>query len=132
MGRIKINGWGTDKMSNDNGLVDELEKIQTLKKEIEAKEEELKNKIIELAKEKNTDVLFGSHKKCSIKEYERVIYPEDKTHIVGLMKQKDIYNKYSIINYMSLNSAIIKGAIDKEIVDLIKKEKTFRVSLKDN
>ena len=48
------------------------------------------------------------------------------------MKQKDIYNRYSIINYMSLNSAIIKGTIDKEIVDLIKKEKTFRVSLKDN
>ena len=119
-------------MSNDNGLVDELEKLQNLKKEIESKEEELKNKIIELAKEKNTEVLFGSHKKCSIKEYERVIYPEDKTQIVGLMKQKDIYNKYSIINYMSLNSAIIKGTIDKEIVDLIKKEKTFRVSLKDN
>ena len=119
-------------MSNDNGLVDELEKLQNLKKEIEIKEEELKNKIIELAKEKNTEVLFGSHKKCSIKEYERVIYPEDKTQIVGLMKQKDIYNRYSIINYMSLNSAIIKGTIDKEIVDLIKKEKTFRVSLKDN
>ena len=119
-------------MSNDKGLVDELEKLQNLKKEIESKEEELKNKIIELAKEKNTEVLFGSHKKCSIKEYERVIYPEDKTHIVSLMKQKEIYNKYSIINYMSLNSAIIKGAIDKEIVDLIKKEKTFRVSLKDN
>jgi len=119
-------------MSNDNGLVDELEKLQNLKKEIESKEEELKNKIIELAKEKNTEVLFGSHKKCSIKEYERVIYPEDKTQIVGLMKQKDIYNRYSIINYMSLNSAIIKGTIDKEIVDLIKKEKTFRVSLKDN
>ena len=119
-------------MSNDNGLVDELEKLQNLKKEIESKEEDLKNKIIELAKEKNTEVLFGSHKKCSIKEYERVIYPEDKTQIVGLMKQKDIYNRYSIINYMSLNSAIIKGTIDKEIVDLIKKEKTFRVSLKDN
>ena len=119
-------------MSNDKGLVDELEKLQNLKKEIESKEEELKNKIIELAKEKNTEVLFGSHKKCSIKEYERVIYPEDKTQIVGLMKQKDIYNRYSIINYMSLNSAIIKGTIDKEIVDLIKKEKTFRVSLKDN
>ena len=30
-------------MSNDNGLVDEYEKLENLKKEIETKEEEIKN-----------------------------------------------------------------------------------------
>lgn len=118
-------------MSNDNGLVDELEKLQTLKKEIEQKEEDLKQKIIALAQEKNTDILFGNKMKCSIKEYARVVYPEDKTQIISLMKQKDIYNRYSMINYMSLNSAIIKGQIDKEITSLIKMEKTQRLSLKE-
>ena len=49
-------------MSNDNGLVDELEKVENTKKELEQKEEELKKKIIELAKQKNTEVLFGSNK----------------------------------------------------------------------
>jgi len=51
-------------MSNDNGLVDEYEKLESLKKDIESKEEALKNKIIELAKQKNTEGLFGAHKKC--------------------------------------------------------------------
>ncbi len=79
-------------MANDNGLVDEFEKLENQKKEIEAKEIEIKKKIIELAKEKNTEVLFGNHKKCSIKGYEKVIYPEDKTQIINLLKQKELWD----------------------------------------
>jgi len=118
-------------MSNDNGLIDEYEKLQNFKKEIEVKEDELKKKIIELAKEKNTDILFGIRKKCSIKEYDKIVYPEDKTRIISLMKQKGMYDAYSILSYMKLNSAIIKGSISQDIVDLIKKEKAFRLSLRD-
>ena len=118
-------------MTNDNGLVDEYEKIQNLKKEIEQKEEELKEKIIAFAKEKNLDVLFGNHKKCSIKEYDKVVYPEDKATIIDLMKQKGLYDNYSILSYMKLNSAIIKGIIPKEISDLTKKEKIHRLSLRE-
>ena len=118
-------------MADDNGLVDEYEKLKTLKKDLEMKEEELRNKIIELAKEKSTDVLFGAHKKCSIKEYEKVVYPEDKTQIFELIKKKGLYDKFSSINYFKLNPAIIRGEIDKEIVELTKQEKAFRLSLKD-
>lgn len=119
------------KMSNDNGLVDEYEKLENLKKEIESKEEELKNKIIELAKQKNTEILFGTHKKCSIKEYEKIVYPEDKTFLIDKIKSKGLYNQYSAISYPKLSSAIIKGNIDLEVASLVKKEKAFRLSLKD-
>jgi len=118
-------------MSNDNGLIDEFEKLETQKKEIEQKEAELKDKIIELAKQKNTEVLFGNHKKCSIKEYQKIIYPEDKTQIINLIKTKGLYNTYSTLNYMRLNSAIVKEEIDKEIIDLTKKEKAFRLSFRN-
>lgn len=118
-------------MANDNGLIDEYENLQILKKEIETKEEELRNKIIELAKEKNTDILFGAHKKCSIKEYIKIIYPEDKTFFVSLIKSKGLYDKFSSINYLKLKTSIIKGEIDKEIIELTKKEKAFRLSLRD-
>jgi len=118
-------------MSNDNGLVDEFEKLEILKKEIEAKEEELKKKIIELAQQKNTDILFGMHKKCSIKEYEKVIYPEDKAQIIELIRKHGLYDKFSSINYLKLGPAIIKEEVDKEIADLTKKEKAFRISLKE-
>ena len=118
-------------MSNDNGLVDEFEKLELLEKELETKKAELRNKIIELSRQKNTNILFGARKKCSIKEYEKVVYPEDKTNIINVMKQKGIYDKFSIINYMGLNSAIIKGDVMQEVTDLVKKDKTFRVSIKD-
>ena len=118
-------------MSNDNGLIDEYEKLESQKKEIEAKEEEVKKKIIELAKEKNTEVLFGTKKKCSIKEYEKIIYPEDKTLILELIKKKGLYDKFSSINYFKLGPAIMKGEIDKEIYDLTKKKKTKKISFKN-
>jgi len=118
-------------MSNDNGLIDEFEKLESQRKEIEVKEDELKKKIIELAREKNIGILFGTNKKCSIKEYEKVIYPDDKTIIVELIKKKGLYDKYSSVNYLKLNPAIIKGEVDKEVADLTKKEKAFRLSLKD-
>ncbi len=85
-------------MSNDNGLVDEYEKLAIQKKEIEQKEIELKNKLFQLAKEKNTNVLFGINKKCLIKEYEKVIFPDDKTEIVELIKKKGLYEKFSSVN----------------------------------
>ncbi|MBL7147758.1 MAG: hypothetical protein ISS82_02945 [Nanoarchaeota archaeon] len=118
-------------MSNDNGLIDEYEKLEIQKKEIEIKEQELKNKIIELAKQKNVEILFGTHKKCSIKEYDKIIYPEDKTKIVELIKLNGLYDKFSSINYFKLNPAILKGEIDKEILNLTKKEKAFRLSFRD-
>src|SRR3989344_912854 len=102
-------------MSNDNGLVDEYEKLEAQKKEIEQREAELKDKIIELAKQKNTEVLFGNNKKCSIKEYEKVIYPEDKKQILELIKKKGLYDRFSSVNYFKLNPAILKEEIDKEI-----------------
>ena len=118
-------------MSNDNGLVDEYEKLENLKKDIETKEKVLKNKIIELAKQKNTEILFGVHKKCSIKEYEKVVYPEDKAFLIDKIKSKGIYNQYSTISYPKLSSAIVKGDIYLEISNLVRKEKAFRLSLRD-
>jgi len=118
-------------MANDNGLVDEFEKLEDEKKEIERKKEELKKKIIELAKEKGTEVLFGNNKKCSIKEYEKVIYPEDKNPIILMLKEKGLWDELSMINYSQFGSRAVKGEIDKEILDLIKKEKAFRLSLRD-
>lgn len=118
-------------MSNDNGLVDEYEKLNLSKKELELKEEELKKKIIELAKQKNTEVLFGNNKKCFIKEYTKIIYPEDKIIFVELIKNKGLYDMFSSINYPKLSPAIIKQEVPKEIIELTKKEKAFRLSLKD-
>ena len=118
-------------MSNDNGLVDEFENLENQKKEIELKEEELKKKIIELAKQKDTSVLFGIHKKCSIKEYEKVIYPENKDILIKMIKERGLYGELSHLNYPKLSSKIVRNEIDRDIAELTRKEKAYMVSLKE-
>src|SRR3989344_8805213 len=116
---------------NDRSLVDEYDHLKNIKKDIDDKTEDLRKKIIAFALQKNTNLLFGTHKKCSIKEFEKIVYPEDKSKIEELIKSKGLYDRFSSINYFKLNPKILKNEIDKEIIDLVKKEKDFRVSLID-
>jgi len=118
-------------LRDENGLVDEFENLQKSKKEIEEKIEKLKQSIIQLARQKNTNFLHGTNKICSIKEYEKVIYPEDKTKLIALIKARGLYEQFSSINYFKLSPRITKGEIDKEIIELTGKEKAYRVSLFD-
>lgn len=117
-------------MSNDNGLVDEFEKLENQIKEINQKKEELKLKIISLSKEKGVNVLFGANKKCLIREYEKVIYPENKEFLIKIIKDKGLYENLSQLNYSRLRSKIVKNELDSDILDLVKKEKNFILSLK--
>lgn len=118
-------------MANDNGLVDEYEKLQKLKEDTNKQIDEIKEKIIRLSREKDTNILFGNNKKCSVKEYEKIIYPEDKTILMSTIKSKGLYENLSSLNYLKLSSKILKREVDQEIINLIKKEKAFRLSLKD-
>ena len=116
-------------MSNDNGLVDEYEKLQRLKEEIDKKIEEIREKIIILSKERSADILFGINKKCSIKEYEKIVYPENKTFLIEIIKSKGLYDRFSSLNYFKLSPAIIKGEVEYDIASLVRKEKAFRLYL---
>ncbi len=118
-------------MSNDNGLIDEFEKLQRLREDIDKKIEEIREKIINLSKEKNIDILFGMNKKCSIKSYEKVVYPENKTFLIEIIRSKGLYDRFSSLNYSKLSPAIIKGEVGYDIISLVRKEKAFRISLKD-
>ena len=116
-------------MEEDKELVDEFERLTKFKKELDEKLEFIRTKIISLATQKNTDILFGTSKKCSIKSFDKVIYPEDKTLLVELIKKKGLYEQFSSVNYLKLGPRILKNEVDPEIVALVKKEKGYRVSL---
>lgn len=118
-------------MSNDDGLVDELGRLEGQRKEIEAREIELKKKIIELAGQKGVEVLFGNNKKCFVKEYEKIIYPADKGVIVALLKKKNLWGEFAMLNYSRFGSRVMKKELDEDLVGLVGKEKAFRVILKE-
>src|SRR3989344_7642165 len=113
-------------MANDNGLVDEFAKLKEERELIDEKIDSVRKAIIKLAQEKQTDILFGNDKNCSIEEYEKAIYPEDKEGFLSLIKQKGLYDKFSSLNYFKLAPAIRKKELDSNILKLIKFEKDFR------
>lgn len=117
---------------DDDGvkIVDEFAKLKQSIKETEEKIEELKNDIIEFTKQKEIDTVFGTDKKCSVKEYEKVIFPEDKKEeLIKLLKDKGIYEEFSLLNYFKLKPSILKKEVDEDIIKLTDKEKAYRLSL---
>jgi len=116
---------------DDEGVkfVDQLSSLQTKEKELKEQINVIKENLIEFAKQKDIDVVVGSNKKASVKTFDKVIYPENKEKFVELIKNKGLYEQFSSINYLKLKSKIIKGEIDKEIIDMTKKEKGYRITV---
>jgi len=112
-------------------LIDEFERLKMQKDEIVEKLEEVRKKIINSANEKGVDVLFGTNKKCLVKGYEKVVYPEDMRTFVQVIKNKGLYDKVSCLNRGKFMTAVKNNELCFEVLDMIKLEKDFRVSLKE-
>lgn len=123
----------TEEFKEDEGVkfVDEFAEVKAKRLELEDKEEELKSKLIEFAKQKEVDVIYGSNAKASVKEFDKIVMPEgeDKEAFIKLMKDKGIYEECSMVCYPRLNSKILKGEIEDEIKDKVKIEKDYRITL---
>jgi putative RecB family exonuclease len=128
---LEIEGKPVEKFKNDDGLklVDEYSELDAKEKEIKKQKEEMKEKLISFAKQKEVDVVFGSNKKASVRAYDKVVYPEDKEKFTQMLKDKGVYEEISMISYPRLNSKILKKEIDQEIIDSISKETDYRISL---
>jgi putative RecB family exonuclease len=112
-------------------LVDEYANLKKEKKEIEEKEERIKTELVEFAKQKGIDVVYGSNYKASLKEFERIVLPEgeDKEEFIKLMKEKGVYDNCSMICYPKLNSFVLRGNADSQIKEKVRIEKDYRLSL---
>ena len=112
-------------------LVDEFSEVKLKKKEAEDREEKLKAELIAFAKQKGIDIIYGSNNKASVKEFEKVeIAEEDKEKLINILKQKGLYETYSMLCSARFNSHIVKGEIkDEDIRKLTAIVKDFRISL---
>ena len=110
-------------------LVDEFSEVKTKLAEYKKAEEDFREKLIAYAKQFGIDVVYGSNKKCSVKEFDKIVMPEDKEEFIKLLKEKGLWDECSMVCYPRLNSKVIKGDIEKEIIDAVNIEKDFRLSL---
>jgi len=124
------------KFKEDEGVkfVDKFSEIKTKLKELENEEDELKNNLITFAKSKGIDVVYGSNMKCSVNEIDKIVLPEDskdKDALINLIKQKGLWEEFSMICYPKLNSKILKGDVDKKIKNKVSIEKDYRLRLSE-
>ena len=116
--------------SEDDGgkLVNEFSELQETKKQAEIKIEEIRKDLIEFARQKKIDMVFGTKKKCSIKEYDKVVFL-DKEELLKLIKEKGLYDRFSSLNYFKLSPKIRKKEVDEDIINLTEREKAYRLTL---
>ena len=122
------------KFKEDDGLkiVDEFAELKTKKKEMEEKEENLKNDLIGFAKQKGVDVVYGSNMKASVKEYEKFSMPDDedeKAKFIELVKKKGLYDNLSNLNALKISALAVKGELDPELKKKLSEEEAYRISL---
>ncbi|MFH1803203.1 MAG: hypothetical protein ABH864_07210 [archaeon] len=118
-------------METEQELIDRFANLESLKKTIELDIKDIREILIKLSQDKNQQILYGSKKKCSLKPYDKLIYPENKEQLIQKLKETGDYEKVSGIIYPRLSSKIMKEEVHKEIIAMIKKEKAFRFSLTD-
>jgi hypothetical protein len=119
-----------EKFKEDEGvkLVDEYSEIKTKLSELNNSKEEFESKIKEYAKQFGVNMIYGSNKKCSVKEIDKVVLPENKEELIEILKKKGIYDEVSMINFMGFQSKVLKGQLD-EVKDKVDIVKDYRLSL---
>ena len=113
-------------------LVDEFSEVKLKKKEIEEKEEKLKADLIEFAKQKGIDIVYGSNMKANIKEFDKLVLPEDDEEykkFIELLKNKGHWEECSMICYPKIQSKVIKEELHPDLIEKVKLEKDKRISL---
>ena len=122
-----------EEFKKDEGvqLVDGFSEIKTKQTELKKSEEELREKLIAYAKQFGIDVVYGSNKKCSVKEFDKIVLPEgeNKEKFIQLMKDKGLYEELSMVCYPRLNSKVVSGEIDEELKNMVDIIQDFRLSL---
>jgi putative RecB family exonuclease len=120
------------KFKEDEGVifVDEYSKIKAELYGLNKREEELKDSLIEFAKQKGIDVIYGSNMKCSVKDLKKVVIPDEiKEELVKIMKEKGVWEEYEMVNHMKFNSHGRKGELHEEIQKLIELDEDWRLTL---
>jgi hypothetical protein len=113
-------------------LVDEFSEIKLSKKQIEEREDKLREELIAFSKQLGIDIVYGSNNKLSIKEFDKLVLPENKEEyekFIELIKKKGSWEECSMICYPKVQSKVIKNELHPDLIEKVKLEKDFRLSL---
>ncbi|MGI6595503.1 MAG: PD-(D/E)XK nuclease family protein [Elusimicrobia bacterium] len=116
---------------DDDGLkmVDEYAYLAKSIAELDKKKEELRQALIEYARQKKIDNVFGTSDKVSIKEEEKIVMPEDREVFIKILKDNGLYEKFSQLSYSAINSAYKNKKLPPELAEKLRTDQTIRFTL---
>ena len=122
------------KFKEDEGvqLVDEFSEIKTKLSELKKQDEEFREKLVAYGKQFEVDAIYGSNKVAKLREFDKIIMPEDaetKEAFIKLLHDKGVYEECSMVCYPRLNSKVIKGEMDDDVCGCVDVVKDVRISL---
>ena len=128
---LELEEKSAEEFKEDEGvkLVDEYSEVKVKLGELKKEGEELKIKLVEYGKQFDVDAIYGSNMVAKLKEFEKIVMPEDKEGFVKLLKDKGLWEDYSMVCYGGLNGGIIRGEIDGDVKKAVEIVKDFRISL---
>ncbi|RJQ15765.1 hypothetical protein C4573_06455 [Candidatus Woesearchaeota archaeon] len=110
-------------------IVDELTEVESKLSDLGKRKEELHEDLINFSSQKGVDVVYGSNKKASVKQYSKIVYPEKMEEFIELLKENNIYDEVIMLCYPKLNSLILNNKCSKEIYKCITIDKAHRIYL---
>lgn len=112
-------------------LVDNFSELKNKLKELQDQEDKIKAELIEFAKQKNIDIVYGSNMKASVKDFDKLILPdkEDYAEFIELLKKKGFWEECSMICYPRIQSKAVKKELHPDLMEKVKLEKDKRISL---
>lgn len=128
---LELEEKSIEEFKKDDGLklVDEFSEVKMRLGELKKKDEELKTKLVGYGKQFGVDAVYGSNKIARLKEFEKIVMPEDRGRLIALLKEKGIWDDFCMLSYAKLNGGIVRGEVDdwvREMVDIVK---DVRISL---
>ena len=130
---VELEEGGDSVIARDDGLklVDEFADIKGRLSELKKRSAELKGKLADYAKEFGVDIIYGTNDCAKMKEIEKIVLPEGaaKYKFIDLLKEKGLWEKYSMVCYSKINSGVNSGELDEDVCGMCERVKDFRISV---
>lgn len=122
---------------SEEELIEEYSGLNEKKTEITKKLEELKEKIIEIAKKENVNVLYGSDHKIRISESEKLDFPskgsEEREDLIKRLKELRVFEELSDIDRTSLFEKVKNDSeFYEKIKEFVNISESVRISVSKN
>lgn len=117
-----------EEFKKDDGvqMVDHYVSLISQRSAIDRRLKELEAEMATYARQFGYTSIYGSNKKVTVREFKKVVLPQDVDQLTRVLKEKGLYAEYSHINYPKLCASILSGNIDAEIKGMAKVEPAYR------